>query len=150
MIIRDAVPTDAPTIVRFQIEMARDTEDIALDRDTLERGVNAVFADPSRGRYLIAEDDGTPVGSLLLTYEWSDWRNGTVLWIQSVWVEREARGRGVYRSLYDHVTKTATADPDIRGVRLYVDQRNAAAQLVYTRLGMNGEHYRVFEWMKGS
>lgn len=146
--IREARTTDADTIVLFQLEMARETEEIDLDRPTLERGVRAVFDDPSKGQYLVAEDDGAVVASLLLTFEWSDWRAGTVLWIQSVWVEQQSRGRGVYRALYESVKSRAADDSQIRGVRLYVDQRNDRAQQVYTRLGMDGEHYRVFEWMK--
>lgn len=145
---RSAQPADHPVIVDFQVAMARETEDVALDREICARGVAAVLADPSLGRYYIAEKDGRVVGSLLLTYEWSDWRNGTVWWIQSVYVVPEMRGQRVYAGLYEHVKTLAQADDSIRGIRLYVDRRNTRAQQVYTRLGMNGEHYQVFEWMK--
>ena len=145
---RDAVPDDAEAIIDFQIAMARETEELGLDRDILTRGVQAVFADASKGRYFVAESEGRVVGSLLITYEWSDWRNGLVWWIQSVFVVPEFRRRGVYACLYSHVKAMVDAEPAIRGIRLYVDTRNVAAQQVYTRLGMHGEHYKVFEWMK--
>ena len=145
---RAAQPSDREVIVGFQIAMARETEDVTLDRDICTRGVAAVFADPSLGRYLVAESGGRIVASLLLTYEWSDWRNGMVWWIQSVYVIPAMRGHRVYAGLYDHVKRLAESDDAIRGIRLYVDRRNTRAQQVYTRLGMNGEHYQVFEWMK--
>ncbi|HUP58871.1 MAG TPA: GNAT family N-acetyltransferase [Thermoanaerobaculia bacterium] len=145
---RDATPADADAIIEFQLAMARETEDLALDRDILTRGVHAVFADPSHGRYYVAEANGEVVASLMITYEWSDWRNGTVWWIQSVYVVPAFRRRGVYAGLYAHVRGLVASEPAIRGIRLYVDNRNVGAQEVYARLGMEGEHYRVFEWMK--
>ena len=144
---REAVPADASAIIEFQLAMARETEDLELDREILTSGVNAVFADPALGRYFIAEDDGRVIGSLMITYEWSDWRNGMVWWIQSVYVIPEFRRRGIYAGLYTHV-KQLVEQSTVRGIRLYVDKRNTAAQEVYTRLGMNGEHYLVFEWMR--
>jgi GNAT superfamily N-acetyltransferase len=145
---REAVPDDAGSIVDFQIAMARETEDVDLERETLSRGVAAVFADRSLGRYYVAEEEGDVIASLMITYEWSDWRAGMVWWIQSVYVVPSFRRRGVYAGLYNHVKTLVDADAAIRGVRLYVDERNKDAQQVYARLGMNGEHYRVFEWMK--
>ena len=145
---RDAARADAPAIAEFQVAMARETEDVALDREILAHGVAAVFDDPSHGRYYVAESSGEVIGSLLITYEWSDWRNGMVWWIQSVYVLPAFRGRGVYAGLYAHIKAIVEPDPSIRGIRLYVDNRNTAAQQVYTRLGMEGEHYKVFEWMK--
>ena len=147
---RPAHPTDRATIVEFQLAMARETEDLELDRDILVRGVEAVFADPSLGRYFVAELDGRVVASLMITYEWSDWRNGTVWWIQSVYVAPEGRRQRIYAGLYEHVKQLLESDASIRGIRLYVDRRNVPAQEVYKRLGMNGEHYQVFEWMKES
>ena len=143
---RDARREDAAAIVDFQQAMARETEEVDLDRETVTRGVQAVFDDVSRGRYFVADADGDVIASLLITYEWSDWRNGVVWWIQSVYVRPEYRGRGVYGGLYEHVKQAAPVS--VRGIRLYVDRRNARAQEVYRRLGMNGEHYLVFEWMK--
>ena len=148
VLFRDATPGDVPAIIDFQIAMARETEELELDRDILTRGVNALFADPSLGRYYVAEADGQVVGSLMITYEWSDWRNGMVWWIQSVYVTPSHRRRGIYAGLYAHVKAIVAPDPSIRGIRLYVDNRNKSAQDVYARLGMEGEHYRVFEWMK--
>lgn len=144
---REATPADASTIVDFQLAMARETEDLELDRDVLNDGVNAVFADPALGRYYVAVDEGRVIGSLMITYEWSDWRNGMVWWIQSVYVVPDMRRRGIYAGLYTHV-KLLVEQSTVRGIRLYVDKRNVPAQEVYTRLGMNGEHYLVFEWMK--
>lgn len=148
VIYRGAERSDASTIIDFQVAMARETEDIDLDRDVLTRGVEALFTDPALGRYFIADLDGGPAGSLMITYEWSDWRNGMVWWIQSVYVVPEARRRGIYAGLYRHVKDLADTEPNVRGIRLYVDRRNTAAQEVYRRLGMNGDHYQVFEWMK--
>ena len=145
---RQATSADISEIVDFQIAMARETEDLELDPEVVSKGVAAVFDNTSRGRYYVAERDGHVIGSLLITYEWSDWRNGAVWWIQSVYVVPEARRQGVYAGLYARVKELAEADPQVRGIRLYVDRRNARAQAVYMRLGMNGEHYQVFEWMK--
>jgi GNAT superfamily N-acetyltransferase len=145
---RDATRDDASSIIDFQIAMARETEEIDLDRDVVTRGVHAVFDDPSRGRYFVVEEEGRVVASLMLTFEWSDWRAGNVWWIQSVYVVPEMRGRRVYAGMYEHIRALAEADESIRGIRLYVDRRNTRAQEVYTRSGMNGEHYLVFEWMK--
>ena len=145
---RSAQPPDSHSIIDFQIAMALETEDVTLDRDVCTRGVRAVFDDPSLGRYFVAESGGRVIASLMLTYEWSDWRAGLVWWIQSVYVLPEFRGRRVYAGLYEHVKSLAARDESVRGIRLYVDRRNTRAQQVYTRLGMNGEHYQVFEWMK--
>lgn len=150
VLVRPAVAADAPAIVDFQVAMAAETEGLALDRPTVEMGVAAVFADAAKGRYWVAEAEGRVVGSLLTTFEWSDWRNATVLWIQSVYVVPEARGRGVYRALHEHLKQAVETSPDLAGLRLYADHRNAAAQRVYERLGMSREHYAMFEWMKGA
>jgi GNAT superfamily N-acetyltransferase len=146
--VRAARPQDAGTIVEFQILMARETEELELDRDTVSRGVGAVLADPAKGSYWIAESDGRIVGSLLTYPEWSDWRNGTILWIASLYVVPEARGRGVYRALYEHLKRRVEADSTLKGLRLYVDRGNTAAQRVYERLGMTSEHYLTYEWLK--
>jgi GNAT superfamily N-acetyltransferase len=145
---REAILSDVQVIVDFQLAMARETEELELDREVCERGVQSVFDVPSRGRYFVAEDGGSVIASLMITYEWSDWRNGNVWWIQSVYVRPEFRQRRVYAGLYAHVKNLVQADDSLRGIRLYVDRRNVRAQQVYTKLGMNGEHYQVFEWMK--
>lgn len=149
--VRPAVPEDTPAITGFQILMARETEGMELDPETVAQGVAAVFADRSKGEYFVAETReraDSIVGCLLVTPEWSDWRNGTVLWIQSVYVVPEMRGRGVYRLLYEQMRARVAASPALRGIRLYVDKRNTAAQGVYAHLGMTREHYELFEWMK--
>ena len=147
--VRPAVPDDAPAIVQFQIDMARETEGgLQLDPPTVRKGVAAVFADPPKGRYWMAEIDGKVAGGLLTIPEWSDWRNGTVLWIHSVFVLPEFRRQGVFRALYQHLKTMVQADASLRGLRLYVHAANAAAQQTYQEMGMDGEHYRMFEWMK--
>lgn len=145
---RRATEHDVETIARFQEGMARETEGIELDPPTVRRGVAALFADPGLGHYWLAEADGKVVGSLMITFEWSDWRARMVWWIQSVWVEPEWRRRGVYATLYAHLRSLAEADDSVAGIRLYVDRRNVRAQKVYETLGMNGEHYMTYEWMK--
>ncbi|HEY9423145.1 MAG TPA: GNAT family N-acetyltransferase [Thermoanaerobaculia bacterium] len=147
-LVRPARPEDAPAIVDFQLRMARETEGLELDLPTVTAGVEAVFNDPHKAAYYVAESGGRIVGGLMTTYEWSDWRNGMILWIQSVYVIPEERGRGIYRALYDHLKRRVEEDPDLKGIRLYVDKRNAAAQAVYQRLGMSREHYDTFEWLK--
>lgn len=150
--VREAVRNDAATIIEFQLAMARETEELTLDRDILTRGVHALFDNPSLGRYFVVEshDESSAhvVASLMITYEWSDWRNGLVWWIQSVYTIPEFRRRGIYATLYAHIRAQVEDDANIRGIRLYVDNRNTPAMEVYKRLGMEGEHYRVFEWMK--
>ena len=146
--IRLARREDSAAIIDFQVRMARETEGMELDLPTVTRGVQAVFDDPAKGEYWVAESDGRVVGSLLTTYEWSDWRNGTVIWIQSVYVPLELRRSGIYRRLYEHLRERVLASPGLMGIRLYVDRRNAAAQRVYERLGMSREHYEMFEWLK--
>jgi GNAT superfamily N-acetyltransferase len=147
-IYREATAADIPNIVQFQINMARETEDLTLHSQVLTRGVQAIFEHPSRGQYYVAEREGRLVGTTLITDEWSDWRNGMVWWIQSVYVVPETRRQGVYAGLYAYIKRLAEADEQVQGIRLYVDKRNTLAQQVYAQLKMNGEHYQVFEWMK--
>ena|ERR1051326_3891754 len=145
---RRAALTDLNSIVEFQLAMARETEDLELNRAVCAKGVQAVFDNSSLGAYYVGEKEGRAIASLLTTYEWSDWRNGVVWWIQSVYVMPEARKQGIYAGLYAYVKNLAEDDEHVQGIRLYVDKRNTRAQQVYARLGMNGEHYQVFEWMK--
>jgi GNAT superfamily N-acetyltransferase len=145
---RDATRRDALDIVDFQIAMAKETENIDLNRHVCSRGVEAVFEDRSLGRYFVADAGADLAGSLLITFEWSDWRNGMVWWIQSVYVPPQHRRKGVYAGLYQHVKRIAESNESVKGIRLYVDRTNTSAQDVYRRLGMNGDHYLTFEWMK--
>ena len=146
--IRKGEDSDRDAIARFQIAMAWETENYKLDYETVLKGVGAVLKNEKLGAYYVAVIDNQVVGSLLTTYEWSDWRNGTVLWIQSVYVDSLFRKRGVYAALYSRVKAFVEGDESLKGIRLYVDESNQKAMEVYIRLGMNGEHYRVFEWMK--
>ncbi len=145
VLVREATVDDAEAIVGFQSAMALETEGKALDVDTLRSGVRSVIEDSSKGYYLIAEVDGKPVGDLMVTYEWSDWRCMTFLWIQSVFVDAEWRRRGVYRAMHNHVVRTAETDPGLCGVRLYVDRDNHGAQRTYESLGMSQSHYDMYE-----
>lgn len=143
--IRPATPADAATIAGFNAAMARETEGLELDFERLLRGVEAVLADSSKGRYWVAELDGRLVGQMLITFEWSDWRNGAFWWIQSVYVEPASRRRGIFRALYEHVEALARSEPGVCGLRLYVEQHNERAQQAYLRLGMKPAPYRIFE-----
>ncbi len=145
MRIRDATLADLEFIASANHALAQETEGQVLDPELLLPGVRAVFEDPARGRYYLAEVDDRPVGQLMTTYEWSDWRNGVFLWIQSVYVMPEFRGSGVFRSLFAHLEVLARADSRICGIRLYVDRGNERAQEVYGRLGMHRSNYRVME-----
>lgn len=146
MIVRQANQTDADSLVEFNQAMALETEGKRLDAETLRGGVQAVFADEQRkGFYLVAEAENKIVGGLMVTFEWSDWRNSWFWWIQSVYVLPEARGAGVYRRLYERVVEKARAQSDVCGIRLYVEQENTAAQAVYEKLGMDQSHYLMYE-----
>ncbi len=146
--IRLANIEDAEIIARFQTEMAYETENILLDKDTVETGVKSVFYDPKKGKYFVAETGGIITASLLLTPEWSDWRNKWIWWIQSVYVTPHYRGRKIFKKMYEYVKNMIKKDPEAAGLRLYVDVSNSTARSVYKAVGMNGEHYQVFEWMK--
>ncbi len=139
---------DIAKIVEFQVEMALETEGAKLGADTVNKGVTAVFNSPSKGTYFVAMDGNEIVGSLLLTPEWSDWRNKWVMWIQSVYVIPQKRGSGVFRSMYNHIEEYIGGDDDIAGLRLYVDLTNNKAREVYEKIGMIGDHYQLFEAMK--
>jgi GNAT superfamily N-acetyltransferase len=144
--IRRAGPADAATVVEFNQRLARETEGKTLDPAVLTAGVAAALADPDqKGPYFLAVEGDVPVGQLGLTFEWSDWRNGWFWWIQSVYVVREARGRGVFRALYEHVAEMARRDPSVAGLRLYVERDNHPAQQTYRRLGMEALSYLLFE-----
>lgn len=146
--VRPARAEEADLLIEFQARLARETEGLELDRTALGQGVRAVFDDPGLGEYWVAELDGAVAGCLLVTREWSDWRNGTVLWILGVYVLPERRGRGLYRALYEQQRRRVEATPDLKGIRLYVDPRNHRARSAYEHLGMSGERYALYEWMK--
>lgn len=146
--VRPATVEDAPFIVEAQLRMAWETEQLRLDEPTVKCGVRAVFDEEHRGRYYVAEADGQLAGCLLTVPEWSDWRNGTVLWIHSVYVADKHRRSGVFRSLYNYLREKVQEDPNFKGLRLYVHKDNQVARNVYRAMEMDGEHYQLFEWMK--
>ena len=152
--IREARATDAELIAQWAAAMAWETEHKRLDPGTVSMGVAAGIADPAKARYFIAMEDaplagretvGVPVGTLMCTREWSDWRNGDWWWIQSVYVAPEHRRRGVFAALYRHVEALARATPGVIGLRLYVERENLAAQRTYEALGMVDAGYAIRE-----
>jgi ribosomal protein S18 acetylase RimI-like enzyme len=145
IIVRNATIEDAEFLVRGNAQLALETEKLSLDIDRLSSGVHAVFDDPRRGFYLIAEAQGTRVGQMMITYEWSDWRNGVFWWIQSVYAAPEFRRRGVFSALYAQAEALAQQEGNVCGLRLYVDGHNERAQATYRRCGMRETAYRMFE-----
>jgi GNAT superfamily N-acetyltransferase len=146
--VREGRLSDSERIVEFEVRMAKETEGLALDKDMGTKGVRGVFEEPSRGIYWVAEEDGKIVGVCLAIPEWSDWRNGTVLWIHSLYVVPEARGRGVFKKLYENLKQQVEQSEGLIGLRLYVDKKNRRAQQVYEKLGMSKDHYELYEWLK--
>jgi GNAT superfamily N-acetyltransferase len=151
--IRTAHAADAPLLAEWAAAMALETEDKQLDHATVLAGVATGIAEPAKARYFIAMQDASvagsevlsiPVGTLMLTTEWSDWRNGDWWWIQSVYVPHEHRRKGVFAALYKHVEALARQTEGVVGLRLYVERENANAQRTYEALGMQDEGYRIF------
>ena len=143
--VRRAVPGDSETIVRFNAAMALETEGKVLDLEQLKNGVAAVFQRHDLGFYCVAEADGRVVGQLMITTEWSDWRNSNYWWIQSVYVDADHRRSGVYRTLHSFVVAEAQEKGGVRGLKLYVDRDNKRAQNVYASLGMSHSNYDLWE-----
>ena len=143
--VRAATPHDAADIARFNAAMALETEHKALDSATLRAGVEAALADARLGFYLVAECGGEIAGCLMITYEWSDWRDGVWWWLQSVYVAEPYRRRGVFRALYADVERRLRRAPEAIGLRLYVERDNAHAQGTYRALGMHETDYRLYE-----
>ena len=147
MNIRLAEERDAPALVEFNQAMALETEGKRLDAQILKSGVEAVFRDQTKGFYVVAEKDGRIAGGLMVTFEWSDWRDRWFWWVQSVYILPDFRGRGIYRLLYDFVREKARARQDVAGFRLYVERDNESARRVYQKLGMEKSHYLMYEEM---
>jgi GNAT superfamily N-acetyltransferase len=143
--IRPARPDDAETIALFNCRLAEETEDTRLDLPTVLAGVRQLLADPAKGRYLVAERDGALVGQLAHTREWSDWRNGDLWWIQSVYVDQPHRGAGVIRRLFERLERLAIEAGNVVGIRLYVERHNNKAQDAYRRLGLVKTDYEVMQ-----
>ncbi len=146
--IRKGKLSDSERIVELQLQMARETEGLELDKTVISSGVRGVFQEPARGTYWVAEEKGGILGVLLATPEWSDWRNGTVLWIHSLYVIPRARRHSVFKKLYLNLKKQVAQSAELAGIRLYVDKQNKSAQKVYEKLGMNKHHYELYEWLK--
>ncbi len=144
-LIRDAHAGDRAVIVDFNVQLALETEGKTLDLDILGEGVDRAIADPARLRYWVAEIAGRVVGQAAVTREWSDWRNGWIWWFQSVFVEPDSRGRGVFRQIYARIRREALAESDVIGLRLYVEDHNLRAQRTYQALGMVSGGYHVYE-----
>lgn len=146
--IRDATQDDAQTIAEFNCRLAAETEDKQLDRETVRKGVNALLSDTRRGKYFVAcTGDGQIVGQLMHTFEWSDWRNGDIWWLQSVYVHTDFRRQGVFRKLNQHLEQLAESTSGVVGLRLYVENENDRAQDTYRSLEFNEPGYRVMERM---
>ncbi len=148
-IIRPATVDDVETLVDFNAAMALETEQRRLDLDRLRAGARELLTHPQYGFYIVAESPGegtrTAVGQLMITFEWSDWRNGVFWWVQSVYVAPEWRRRGAYRAMHEHIAAQAKSDPHVCGLRLYVEHQNHNAQTVYRRVGLIPAVYTVYE-----
>jgi len=145
VLVRRANSDDVERLVEFNRAMALETEDKILDRAVLHPGVTRVLAEPHRGFYLVAECDGGVCGCLMITFEWSDWRNGDWWWLQSVYIEPAFRRRGVFRALHAQVENAARATSGVVGLRLYVERENQRAQQTYASLGMHEAAYSMWE-----
>ena len=145
LIIRKASNNDINTIVTFNYLMAKETETILLDKNIVKLGVKSVITDPSKAQYWIAENNNKIIGQLMITYEWSDWRNGNMWWISSVYVTENFRRRGVFSALYKHIEHMAKENLGCCGIRLYIEKHNERAQKTYLSLGMNDAGYDVME-----
>ena len=143
--IRPAVSTDVEIIAQFNIALCRETEGRELEPVTVTNGVRRFVTESKRGRYFVAEIDGQVVGQAAHTFEWSDWRNGEIWWIQSVYVHPHFRSKGVFRTLFTHIKELGEADVDCCGIRLYMERENETARESYRRLGFSETGYVVFE-----
>ncbi|WP_069999633.1 GNAT family N-acetyltransferase [Cellulosilyticum sp. I15G10I2] len=148
MKIRKATLDDFEIIAEYNYRLAKETEDKELDRECLIGGVKALLEDESKGVYHVCEVEGTVVGQIMYTYEWSDWRNGFFLWIQSVYVDANYRKQGVFKALYDYIKKMCDTNEQVIGLRLYVEKENQIAQKTYQNLGMDECGYLMYEYEK--
>ncbi len=146
--IRKGNPKDIGVIAGFQRAMALETENITLNPEVLSNGIKAVFDDPSKGQYFVTEINKKVIASLMITYEWSDWRNSTVWWLQSVYVLPEFRRSGIFRKMYLFIKAEVESNSGVSGLRLYLVTSNHKAASTYEAVGMDGNRYRMFEWMK--
>jgi GNAT superfamily N-acetyltransferase len=143
--VRAATISDAETIIEFNRRLAEESEGVKLDAAILGPGVRAVLTDASKGRYFVAEENGEVIGQLMITYEWSDWRNGWIWWLQSVYVRADARGKGIFRATFEHALKQAELEENVVMVRLYVEKDNRTAQATYLRLAFEEMHFHLYQ-----
>lgn len=143
--IRQAALADAQVIAAFNLRLAEESEGLRLAEAVVHAGVAALLKDPAKGIYYVAEVEGSVVGQVMITYEWSDWRNGNMWWIQSVYVKPEFRRAGVFRALFNHLRTLAQTRKDVCNLRLYMHAENTRARQSYERLGMTRTHYEIFE-----
>lgn len=148
VVIRKADKRDVAVLVEFNCALARETEDKELIPDIISSGIKTLLEDSNLGFYIVAERNGEIIGTLMITTEWSDWRNGMFWWIQSVYVRSDCRRQGIFKHLYQHVQTLALANPKVCGFRLYVERENTTAQQTYKSLGMEQTHYKMFEQLK--
>lgn len=146
--IRKAEIRDLETVVKFNYNLAKETEDKELDLGILSKGVKSILTDSSKGQYYVYEVDNKVVGQIMYTYEWSDWRNGTFLWVQSVYVDADYRKKGIYKKLYHNIKNICDNDENIAGIRLYVEKENVNAKSTYKSLGMCECNYHMYEYEK--
>lgn len=148
--VQKAIRENIPYIIEFQKQMALETENLTLGDQKISQGVKAVFNDPEKGFYIVSTSKSEVVASMMITPEWSDWRNGYFLWIQSLYVIPEFRKKGIFRKMYEYVKQTVIESENYLGLRLYVEENNKSAMDVYTNVGMKGSHYKMFEWIDES
>lgn len=144
--IRIATIDDCDTITLFNTNLAQETEGIELDKETLKRGVKTTISSPDKGVYFVYEEDNQIIGQMMITNEWSDWRNGYFWWIQSVYIHQDHRKKGVFQSLYNHIKNLVEQDSSLCGLRLYVENKNETAKETYKKLGLKETYYLLYEW----
>ena len=148
MKIRKADKNDFEIIAEYNYNLAYETEDKKLDKDILIKGVKKILSDETKGIYHVCEVDGKVVGQIMYTYEWSDWRNGTFIWVQSVYVHKDYRGKGIFKALYNKVKEICDSSDEYVGIRLYVERENYNAQKTYQKIGMSECNYYMYEYEK--
>jgi GNAT superfamily N-acetyltransferase len=150
IMIDEATDLDILELTDLQEKMALETENVTLHPDIVEQGITAVLQDHNKGRYYKIVQKGKVIGCMLTTYEWSDWRNGAVVWIQSLYILPTYRRQGLFSGVYQYLRELVQKNPDLKGIRLYVDKRNKPAIEAYKSVDMSNEHYEMFEWMKSA
>jgi len=145
--IKKANKSDIDLLISFQYSLAEETENLVLDKSILKEGIVNLLEDDGKGMYWIAEIEGEKIGCVMIQKEWSDWRNGSVFWIHSVYVKAQYRKKGVFRSMYSFFQDMVKKDDNLKGLRLYVDKTNQNAIKTYAAMGMTREHYDLYEWM---